>query len=150
MLSKMYRNTGRLLPDVADNLVFRDNKKGYSPLYGLLDTTKNVSSNKDCSMVVDSLKLSYLGKMIELCKKNDITLVCMISPRYNFGDRIAEYDPAFSLCERKGVPVCDYLNDSNFVVHPELFQDAAHLNHKGAVIYTQLVVKDVLKNKLGK
>jgi len=137
-----------LLPDIADNLLFRDNKNGYSPLYGQIDLTKYTPLSENNQMITDSLKLSYVEKLIILCRDNEIPLVFMISPRFKYSNSLSQYEPALNMCEKQGIPVFNYLNDSAFVSHPEFFQDEGHLNHNGAIHYTQKIIEEVIKDNL--
>lgn len=152
MKSKMYQNTGRLLPDIADNLVFRNNNKGYDALYGQMKNPSNKSAKDNIEeMGVDSLKLSYMGKVIILCKQNQIPLYFMISPRYGIqelDDSVFEpgisLKPALALCEEYDIPVYNYVHCPPISGNIEYFQDKGHMNNQGAVAYTQLLIKEVL------
>ncbi len=148
MISKMYQNTTRLIPNLADNIFYRDNKKGYSPLFGKMDgAIFKPESNKSKGEEIDSLKLSYVEKVIELAQTNGIQILFMVSPRYGGQSSIEKYHPAIELCKKHGVQVCDYINCSDIVNKDFYFQDAGHMNHEGAVVYTNLLVKEVLNNK---
>lgn len=148
----MYQNTGRLLPDIADNLVFRNNNKGYDALHGQMKVLTNQPAIHNVEkMGVDSLKLSYCKKLIILCKQNQIPLYFMISPRYG----IQELDesvfepgvslkPALSLCEEYNIPVYNYVHCPSISGNIECFQDKGHMNDFGANLYTQMICKEVL------
>lgn len=144
MKSKMYQNTSRLLPDLVDNIIYRDNRQGYSPLYGHMNTDEvvpGVSPRNDSA--VDSLKLSYVERIIKLCIDKDISLVFSISPRFGLDSDIEPYLPALSLCDKYGIEVANYLNVPQICSHADLFQDSVHLNHKGAETYTTLVLPEI-------
>lgn len=141
MQSKMYQNTSRLLPDLVDNVLGRDNNQGYSPLNGKLNESKRLSTPVDrIAMEVDSLKLSYVEKLIKLCQENDIPLLFMMSPWYNYGDNLIEYEPAMRLCEQYKVPIFNSINDSMIASNAEIFQDLSHLNCMGAELYTRNLI----------
>lgn len=148
MRSKMYQNTSRLLPDLFDNVSYRDNHKGYEPLSGQIkDTTiqRNSSDNKE--MAIDSLKLSYVENVIKLCQNEQILVIFIISPRYGMKEiDMSIYEPALSLCQKHGVPVYNYICCPSISEHPEFFQDEGHMNSNGAEKYTNLLVKNVLCN----
>lgn len=147
MQSKMYQNTSRLLPDLVDNVLGRDNNQGYSPLNGKLNESKRLSTPVDrIAMEVDSLKLSYVEKMIKLCQENDIPLLFMMSPWYNYGDNLIEYEPAMQLCEQYKVPIFNSINDSMIASNAEMFQDLSHLNCKGAKMYTSNLIPIIKKH----
>lgn len=147
MQSKMYQNTSRLLPDLVDNVLGRDNNQGYSPLNGKLNESKRLSTPVDrIAMEVDSLKLSYVEELIKLCQENDIPLLLMMSPWYNYGDNLIEYEPAMQLCEQYKVPIFNSINDSIIASNAEMFQDLSHLNCKGAEMYTSNLIPIIKKH----
>ena len=148
MRSKMYQNTGRLLPDIIDNIIYRDNQKGYTPLYGKMNQKSTLDNNVvDKTMEIDSIKLSYVEKVIELALSNDIPIIFTISPRYGLNSRTSNYEPAFSLCKKRGVPVYNFINYPSIADNAVYFQDGDHMNHKGAEAYTNMLVTKVL-NKI--
>lgn len=145
MKSKMYQNTSRLLPDLIDNLFFRDNHQGYEPLYGqLVDTIDPEYSQTQMS--IDSLKLSYLEKVIVLCQDNDIPLLFMISPKFKAADNMESYKPALQLCNKYGIKVGNYINDSAISNQAVFFQDYEHMNHEGATAYSRSIIPLIKKN----
>lgn len=141
-----------MLPDIADNLIFRKNNKGYDALHGQMKVLTNQPAISNVEkMGVDSLKLSYLEKVIVLCKQNQIPLYFMISPRYG----IQELDesvfepgislkPALSLCKEYNIPVYNYVHCPSISGNIQYFQDKGHMNDNGAIAYTQLLIKEVL------
>lgn len=150
MQSNMYQNTNRLLPNLVDMIITRDNQKGFEPLFGKLDTLDVIHSNgnKDANIKVDSKKLSYIEKIICLCQNKDIPVVFMISPCFGPYDDISYYEPAIKLCKKYNVPYYDFLHYNKLSENVAFFQDDSHLNNEGALLYTQMVVKDVLKEYL--
>ena len=148
MWSKMYQNTSRLLPDLFDNMTYRDNHRGYAPLSGQIkETTIPEIMSDGKAMAIDSLKLSYVENVIELCQDEQIPVLFVISPRYGMKENdMSIYEPALSLCQEHGVPVYNYICCPSISEHPEFFQDEGHMNSKGAEVYTNLLVKDVLCN----
>lgn len=149
MKSMMYQNTSKLLPYFIDNMVFRDNNKGYEPLYGKMVLKENqldVHNNQDQVFSVDSVKLSYIERVIDLCKEEQIPLLFMISPRYGITQPdMSIYEPALSICKHYHIPVYDFVCCPSISDHNEYFQDVGHMNSEGAEIYTNLVVKNVLQ-----
>ena len=55
----MYKNTSKLLPNLVDNIIKRDNNRGYAPLYGKIENVP-MSFNNDAVMKVDDQKLAYV------------------------------------------------------------------------------------------
>ena len=70
----------------------------------------------------------------------------MISPYFGSNSSITNYEPEIALCEKYGVPFFNFINYPDIVDQSEYFQDLSHLNHKGAVAYTNTIVAKVLRN----
>lgn len=141
MWSRMYQNTSRLLPDIVDNIIFRDNHHGYEPLYGKMKEVIGTKSKKKI-ISIDSLKLLYLEKLIVLCKRRKIPLLFMASPKYDNEDN-TNYEPAIELCKRYGVEFRNYINDLSISKRSELFQDIEHLNNEGATLFSQKIIPTI-------
>ena len=148
MLSKMYQNTGRLLPYLFDNVIYRDNHKGYEALYGEMKHIEGGTNNSNIDMIVDSLKLSYVEKVIELCNTKQIPLIFMISPRLGDNQDMTLFEPGIYLCNKYNVPVYNYIICPTISDNIKCFQDEGHMNNYGAEAYTSLLVSDVLKDNL--
>ena len=146
MKSKMYQNNTRLLPNLLDNIICRDNNKGYEPLLGhIISESSKKITQKSSEMTIDSLKLSYLRKVCELCRNEQIPLYFFISPRFKSNDYDrSSYIPALSLCNEFNVPVYDYLYSSSISDNTSYFQDREHMNNTGAYEYTKLIIKEIL------
>ena len=149
MKSKMYQNTAKLLPYLVDNIIYRDNMKGYAPLYGKINNiTKDKSTDKNIK--IDTLKLSYLEQLILEAREQNIQIVFMISPKYGSDSELFNYEPAITLCEKYNVPYYNYINYKEIVENADYFQDFNHMNNQGATVYTQMIIKEILKPYLYK
>lgn len=91
---------------------------------------------------VDSLKLSYVKRFIDVCGQNGIRLIFMISPRYASVDP-GHYDPLKKIAKENGVPFMDYHTKGLFFDHPEYFRDSGHLWLEGAMAYTAIFASDL-------
>lgn len=91
-------------------------------------------------------------EFLQICEENDIIPVLITTP---FLD---EYNKHFSrewmnrfyrdikkLCKAKGRDVIylDYSKDSRFTYSPEFFADTTHLNHDGALKFTEILLEDL-------
>ena len=144
MKSQMYQNTGKLLPNLVDNIIYRDNKKGYAPLQGKINVNKIVVEERNND--IDSLKLSYVEKLIVDANTNNIPIIFMISPRYGSDSDASSYNPEISLCEKYGVAYYNFMNYMPIATNADYFQDEGHMNDMGAIAYTNMIVQDVLNN----
>lgn len=145
MQSKMYQNTGKLLPDLVDNFIYRDNRKGYEPLFGLIDVNNHMRSQEMRQIVIDSLKLSYVERLLVEAQNNAIPIVCTISPEFGTESDMSDYYPEIDLCLKHNIPCINSINYLSIAGNPDLFQDLSHLNNKGAEAYTRYIVS-LLKN----
>lgn len=139
MLSNMYRYNSDLLQLVADNLSPKHaDVKGYRPQQG----TTDFIIEKDADFKLDSLKLDYFNRFIDLCRANNIDLRLFFSPRY-YGDNQPSpgYEAARTVAAAKGLTIHDYLQASPFDTDKSLFKDSQHLNDPGAQTYTKQIVR---------
>ena len=101
---------------------------------------------------MDSLKLKYVQKFIDLCRKNNIKLVFVVSPMYVKVDK-DYYDPLKAIAARNHVPFMDYHTEGLFLDHPDYFRDSNHLWDKGARLYSSIFASDfkrILKGEKGR
>ena len=91
---------------------------------------------------VDSMKLKYVQKFIDLCHENDIRLVFMVSPMYTTIDN-NHYDVLKSIAMQNEIPFLDYHTEGLFHNHPEYFKDPSHLWDKGARLYSSVFANDL-------
>lgn len=135
LCSKMYRNNSSLLTYAVDNVVYRDNMKGYSPLYGIMNGSQNNSDAVESTFELDYFKLALLNNMMADAKSLGIQMLFVVSPYY-YKITPDNYYPIISLCERNSVVFLDLSNIDGITGNMEVFNDAGHLNHKGATAYT--------------
>ena len=147
MQSKAYQNTSKLLHNVVDNVVSSDNTKGFLPLYGsITDDYLITNSTANPSILIDSLKLSYVKKLIEESKSLGIPIVFISSPLYqcdkyeNLGP-VYDYKPAKELCEKNNVPFWDFFSEPSIIYKPQLWHDGGHMNIEGASVYSRIIAK---------
>ena len=145
MLSRTYRYNSKFQQIAADYFhpIYKVKGNGFLPLEGVLDTMRITKKKSENMIQFDSLKINYLAKYIEDVGKSQIIFVH--SPIW-YGLDTAKLQPIKELCAKNNVPFFDYSNDSEFVHNNNLFKDGAHLNAKGADIFTAKFVDD-LKRK---
>ena len=143
MQSKMFQNTSKLLPNVVDNIIFRDNKKGYAPLNGSMKAGLEQKQEPEPELKVDSLKLAYIEKLILDARNSEIPLVFVVSPRYNESSDMLKYQPIIYLCEKYGVPFLNYKDYPPIASDSYYFQDIGHMNHFGAEAFTNVIVEKI-------
>ncbi|MFC2149402.1 hypothetical protein ACFLQ8_01750 [Candidatus Auribacterota bacterium] len=95
----------------------------------------------------------YLVKMIGLCRERKLIPIMVVTPytRY-FNSHVSKkpyykefYRIADQVSKKYGVPFLDYSRDELFEDRTDLFMDADHLNLKGRVMFTEILLKDIEK-----
>lgn len=156
LLSSMYRNNSKVIQNLMDFVIPTKDYCGYGPIYGKL-TKEAVAKRRETqvekdikSREIDTLKFSYVEKLFADSKKDGVTILCIISPRFNplLEGNDNDYLPVKELCEKYEVPYVDNRNYENITGEIELFQDFGHLNDSGARKYTASMIP-ILRNYLG-
>lgn len=117
-----------------------EDSTGFIPLDDTLNASMIVYSGKS---KVDLQKIAMLHEVIRLCKSKNTKLIFTSTPcfaKFPFGN--PQHDLARQIAISKKIPFFDYLTDTMFVAHPELFADPPHLNSKGAAIFTQKLIQE--------
>lgn len=136
--SAMYRYNSQLLTLLGDYVhPAQSLDSGYWPLQGVMDYEPEISHEP--LPEVDSLKMNYLSKFIDLCRSHGVTLVFIASPTYFGASLPADNDPAKRLCESARVPFLDFYADSLLCSGKEYWADAVHLNDSGAQVFTRQI-----------
>lgn len=112
-------------------------QKGYLPLGGTMDY--EVDDPVENAPMMDSVKVKYLRKFVELCKAKDVELVFSLSPRYKAKDS-SYYKAVKEMILKMNVPFLDNYSNPVFCNKRDLFQDQIHMNSKGADEYTRYLV----------
>src|SRR5262249_55914586 len=90
----------------------------------------------------DPYIISALNEFVDLCAKNDIKLLVVMSPRFA-RSKCKRMDLERVELELKRLKV-DYLNmvaDEKYLDNKEFMYDRAHLNYEGSVEFTKDVAK---------
>ena len=146
LYSQMYRYNSKLPRILGDRFHPTEKyNKGYNPYYGTMDYVKEEDDRNDLGSV-DSLKLKYVRKFIELAKEKDITLIFSASPRFGAVPDNRYNDPIKAICREMGVPFIDYYADPEFTSNTEYFHDSNHLNNVGSDVFTRKFIKEIRNN----
>lgn len=148
-VSHLYRYNAKAVSNIVGLVVNRNVKgdNGYIPCQRpnrYPDSLRRIATPKK----VDSEKLFYIQKFINLCKANHIKLVLMASPMFA---KVSSdyYDVLKTIAVRNGIPFLDYHTKGLYLDHPEYFRDCEHLWDKGARLYSSIFARD-LKRLLAK
>lgn len=114
---------------------------GFNPLDNKMDASR-VSTHTSLKPYSDNLSVDNvdaLNLLITECKRQKIQLFVFVSPRYNDDTKQNSYLKMKSICNNSNVTFHDFTNDVDFR-NPEYYSDRAHLNSKGADLYTDTIV----------
>ena len=135
-----------LLPDRG-----RFTEQGYYPLYGIFcDEENRVFSSIKQEIELDSIKMFCIHEIASRKKPNS-DIVFVLSPLYSEVNSELR-----SLLQKTAqmydVPFLDYSNTPGISCNPDMFEDMAHLNHHGALKFSQILAHDLkrmgyVKNK---
>lgn len=114
--------------------------KGYAPLVGAMAEDRDIVS--DTNNPVDSLKLRYIGKIIDLAQSHKLPIIFVGSPKYGESNSMV-LKPVIDICSMKKVPFLDYYSEQGIVTHKEWFKEPMHLNEQGAREFSRRFLNDI-------
>lgn len=142
-LSHLYRYNAKASSNVWGLVLNRQGggELGYIPLPrpNQFPTEAEAEAKEE---TVDSLKLHYLQRFINLCRQGHIQLVWMVSPKLTKVSP-SHYDVLKSLAQANGIPFLDYHTRGLYLDHPEYFKDSSHLWDEGAKVFSSLFAHDL-------
>ena len=160
LLSEIYPFNSKIINIFRFNIKIHElNKKsfdGYVPIINK-DMKKMVYktfNEKVNTSIIDNKLVEALKWIIHICRKNSIRLVLVNSPVFHY-----QNEQAISLTEsarqililisKEKVDLLDFTSEPYFIGRWDLFFDGAHLNEKGAAIFTRLLIRKIfVSNKL--
>jgi hypothetical protein len=143
-LSKIYPFNSQLLQMlysfIGDKNTSVDFLKGYRPLEGKMTEYQRITSKAN-NYELDTLKISYIKKIISLCKQDRIRLVIINSPSIlNSVGESMSFDIIGEIGRECDTEVWNYENDKRFL-RAEYIHDVYHLNDEGAHVYTSAIAR---------
>ncbi|MBN1523365.1 MAG: hypothetical protein JW904_02675 [Spirochaetales bacterium] len=132
----------------------QNDDKGYLPLYEKMDknkisktdiNTKNKTAEQ--GSVFDLNFITAFEEFIKNAKKNNIGLYFVISPWVNRDDLVTEpsMKKMISIADQYTIKILDYSKNKLFLNKFELFYDPGHLNNDGAVLFSNLIAEELIK-----
>lgn len=113
---------------------------GYEPLSGNLVDTATINFT---DFHTNETQVKCFEKIIADCNKHNIKLVVYITPSLEVTDKFQQWMNNY--CKAHGVKLHDHACDPFFFNNRnKYFNDSDHLNHTGATIMTQLLIKESL------
>ncbi len=149
--SNIYPYNSAFLISAGGNLEYFRRKSvdfnGYKPLDGLW--REKITTRYSNPSISDSIKLNIYKSFISDCKVSGIELVVTCSPAYFLYEPM-DYNINFvkKIAEANNVPFYNFLNDTTFINHPNLFDDPDHLNGIGSNLFTSIFVGRLQKKSI--
>ena len=145
--SGMIRYNTNILRMLADNVTNRGIEKcGFAPLNGKIEKEPEQEHQKPKEYIIDELKLAFVEKLIDQCQSHNVTLIFVASPKY--GKNTSDLEPVKQIAEKRGVLFLDYYDDPIFLSHKDWFKEPMHLNKEGARVFSKILAKRLIKEKL--
>lgn len=149
--SGLYRYNSEIFPLAVDFLIGSPmNCNGYVPISGVMSQEPSKDTNGDSHSEIDSIdsvKLAYFEKFVQLASKDGVKVYVVASPKYGAMSS-SDLSPLFDICKKEGIHVFDYYCDSTFMDHKEYFKEPMHLNDEGAQCFSKLLASE-MKYSLG-
>ena len=146
--SRIYPYNSLLFNIAAGNTDFKkDNaeyKKGFKPLTNSLSGPAPVIYSAE-GYELDSNKVAYFERFIQLCKSKSIELWVVYSPAYLISGEVEQsVKRAMEIIAAHKIPFLNFSGDIKFLNDPALFGQTFHVNIKGAKLLTNKVVDSIL------
>ena len=147
MKSQMFAYNSKILNSMFP-LVMKGSttEKGYIPLpsEGYEYPKLREDYIDESEYLVDKEKLDIFAATVERCKKEGVELLIIGSPGYAHVNKA--YKSAVAdlkkVAAQYGCDIHDYAD--YYLNDPTKFKDAGHLNHKGAVAFTEMIIGEYL------
>jgi len=149
-LSKIYPYNSMLFSIVAGNSNFNMERnkdiKGYLPLSKKWDRPiATLSSAADYDL--DSINIRMYESFIRECIKSKVKLYIVSSPHFYKLDFVEKSIVlGKEIANKYKVKYLDFTKDSLFLNKSDYFADVGHLNNIGAVVFSNLIVDEILKD----
>jgi hypothetical protein len=151
LISEIFPFNSQVLTIIIGNLEInkiRDyDNKGYIASYE--EWQSKIDSISYTKYLVDSNKVNAFKEFIDISKNSGVKVFVSYSPIFLKINKLQEIDICNEICSSENVTFLDYTKDTLFLNNSHLFSDAAHLNHNGAVLFSNLIV-DKIKQDINK
>lgn len=138
--SCMYAFNSKLVQLIKCHWIPSYEDAGYEALQDSMPANA-VTGVREGGGVEEKEKIHYLQKLIDYTKAHHIRLMMVISPKY-YRLQQDDYKLGKEIAVRNNIPVIDLMNAPE-LMKPEYFADEAHLNDRGAQIFTSLVSEKI-------
>jgi hypothetical protein len=149
LLSKIYPFNSQIILTILGNLeintIKKADKNSYTADYE--EWKEDLDSiPKSIAYTIDSKIIAYFNEFISDAKKSGAKIFVIYSPIFLKYDKNQEIDICNRICNSENVPFWDFSKDTLFLQNKQFFKDVLHLNHKGAIIFSNLVAEKIKRN----
>lgn len=152
LISKIYPFNSLLFSIAVGNTDYNKTRdqisddKGYVPLMRIWN---KIISTDTCTAdyKLDQNKINIFKSFVIECLANHIQLYIVISPRFIEYSKDPSIKIVREIAQEFNQPFYDFSKDTLFWKHPEYFADKAHLNDKGAEVFSNKVIDKILQNE---
>jgi hypothetical protein len=126
-----------------------EDQNGYVPAVNTINSKVSLTTDTSYSKYeIDKVQVKAFISLINDCNKLKIPLYVFQSPKFKiFEHEDSTIKIANKIAEKFKVPFYSFANDSFFLNHQELYSDNAHLDDKGARIFTEMVLKKIIQKQ---
>lgn len=138
MQSYLYRYNSRILALIYKSAVIYDYPAdGYLPLSNIGYEYPSFIDEKTKDEFDERLKIR-LNYIISECRQKEVKLLLSLSPRFVNSDYLKTrvYEEWCKIAKEQNIPLIDYYNTPFFLNDSTLCKDNAHLNDRGAHMFT--------------
>ena len=142
-VSHLYRYNAKAPSNIIGLVLNRQtgNDNGYIPLPKPGSFPKELTPEKT-EYGIDSLKIKYIERFIDLCRDRQVQLIFTASPKYTLVDT-TYYAVLKGIAQKNNIPFLDYHTKGQYHNHPEYFKDVTHLWDEGARLYSSVFASDL-------
>lgn len=145
LMSLSYRYNSKLVQTIKCNFLPMPEDNGYEKVEGTLPDDIVFKEYDYDNSSLDTLKIAYVRKMVELAKQHNIQIIFVLSPRYELNPSNA-LDALKDIALQYDIAYYDFYNEPS-LMKKEYFRDVKHLNDKGAYQWSSFL-SHYLKNTI--
>ncbi|KYK21256.1 hypothetical protein AYK24_03370 [Thermoplasmatales archaeon SG8-52-4] len=153
LVSGIYPFNSQFLNIAVGNLEInkkrKPDNKGYVAFHNEL--TEDIDSLETKSIYeIDSNKVVVFKEFLLKTRSAGIPIIVIFSPVYYLYDQDYSVSICRDICRQEKVPFYDFSKDPIFLNKKKLFADNLHVNHKGAILLSQIVINKIKQSKCAK
>ncbi|UKJ07215.1 hypothetical protein [Solitalea lacus] len=123
-----------------------DISEGYKPFFGT--AKRDLRNYRDPVGPIDNERIDDLESIIASCKEKGVKLLFIFSPKRNIDDRkFYSRKLLTKILEKHKLQYWDFTISDKFKAK-QIFYDSAHLNHQGAVRFSDFISRKIIESQI--